>query len=174
MPSSTSRAYSITEPHPDAKPRAYIPTGRGGAGNITRAPVNLTKGATAQGPPSRIHLNSVSSAASSTTSSRSASFHSGRGGAGNVHPSTERAIFSFDEELERQLSQERHAAPVYHVGRGGAGNVAAVSAWPKYGRRSGSESEEDRRSDKSVGSVDSGADVATRAMKKGLRKVWGY
>jgi len=35
----------------------------------------------------------------------------GRGGAGNVFPASERAIFSFDEELERQLRWERDVAP---------------------------------------------------------------
>ena len=173
MPSSTSsRSYSLVEPHPSAQPRAYIATGRGGAGNYSRAPTNLTQGSNAQGPPSRAHLNSYSSTSSS--SARSSAFHSGRGGAGNVHPATERAIFSFDEELERQLSQDRKAAPVYHVGRGGAGNVNAVSAYPKAGRRSGSDSEgDDRRSEKSVGSVESGADAATRAMKKSWKKMMG-
>lgn len=178
MPSSTSsRAYSVVEPHPTAQPRAYLATGRGGAGNYSRAPSNLTAGPNAQGPPSRVHLSSQSSAPSSSTRSPS-SFHSGRGGAGNVHPATERAIFSFDEELERQLSQDRKAAPVYHVGRGGAGNCinnsSGVSAYPRTARRSGSDSEgDDRRSEKSVGSVDSGADAATRAMKKQWKKMLG-
>lgn len=172
MPSSTtsSRSYSVVEPHPSAKPRAYLASGRGGAGNYSMAPTNLTAGPDARGPPSRAHLGSVSS----ISSSRSASFYSGRGGAGNVHPSNERAIFSFDEELERQLSQDRKAAPVYHVGRGGAGNITGVNAYPKSSRRSGSESEgDDRRSEKSVGSVDSGADVATRAMRKWGKKMMG-
>jgi hypothetical protein len=171
MPAS-SRNYSIVEPHPNAVPTSYIPTGRGGAGNYVRTPTNLTKGASAQGPPSRISV----STASSTTSSRSAAFHSGRGGAGNTHPATERAIFSFDEELERQLSQERHAAPVYHVGRGGAGNVT-TSAYPKTSRAANAaarkaSSGSDSGSEKSVGSVESGADVATRAMKGALRRVF--
>jgi hypothetical protein len=174
MPSSTaSRSYSLVEPHPSAKPRAYLASGRGGAGNYSMAPPNLTAGPDARGPASRAHIGSVSS---SSSSSRSTSFHSGRGGAGNVHPSTERAIFSFDEELERQLSQDRKAAPVYHVGRGGAGNISGgVSAYPKtMSRRSGSESEgDDRRSERSVGSADSGADVATRAMKKWGKKMMG-
>lgn len=176
MPSSTSsRSYSVVEPHPSAQPRAYLATGRGGAGNYSRAPSNLTAGPNAQGPPSRVHLN-PSSSFSASSSTKSPSFHSGRGGAGNVHPATERAIFSFDEELERQLSQDRKAAPVYHVGRGGAGNTygGAVNAYPRTARRSGSDSEgDDRRSEKSVGSVESGADAATRAMKKQWKKMLG-
>lgn len=186
MPSSTtSRSYSIVEPHPTTKPRSHIATGRGGAGNYSLAPTNLTSGPDARGPASRsAHLPSISSSSSSRATN--ASFHSGRGGAGNVHPATERAIFSFDEELERQLSQERKAAPVYHVGRGGAGNVGGsglgggwhnggVSAYAKTAgsRRSGSESEGDARSERSVGSVDSGADVATRAVRKGWKKMLG-
>lgn len=176
MPSSTSsRSYSLVEPHPSAKPRAYLASGRGGAGNYTVAPLNLTAGPNAQGPPSSARLSFFSSSSSSSTRP-SSSFRSGRGGAGNVHPATERAIFSFDEELERQLSQDRKAAPVYHVGRGGAGNIGGVSAYPKAysGRRSGSESEgDDRRSEKSVGSVESGADAATRTMKKSWKKMIG-
>jgi hypothetical protein len=196
MPSQ--RTYSITEPHPSATPRAPLFVGRGGAGNLTRAPQNVTRGATASGPPSRLQFPSTSPSSSSSTAPRPSSsatsshaprvVHSGRGGVGNVHPVSERAIFSFDEELERHLSRESHAAPVYHVGRGGAGNVyaaannnAGTSAYFGRGmpigvRRANSESsdgEADRRSEKSVGSVESGADVATKAMRRGLRKVWG-
>jgi hypothetical protein len=188
MPSQ--RTYSITEPHPSTTPRAPLFVGRGGAGNLTRAPQNVTRGATATGPPSRLSFPSTSSSsttstsrAGSSTSSQTRAVHSGRGGVGNVHPVSERAIFSFDEELERQLSRE-HAAPVFHVGRGGAGNVyGGTSAYysgargvPMGVRRANSESDgdmEDRRSEKSVGSVESGADVATKAVRRGLRKVWG-
>lgn len=115
-------------------------------------------------------------------------FTTGRGGAGNVHPSSERAIFSFDEELERQLSQERHAAPVYHVGRGGAGNVSSssssssgssasqkhnvgsISGWASQRRRS-----TDRESFASSGSTssESGADYVNRNLKKGFKKMLG-
>ena len=107
----------------------------------------------------------------------------GRGGAGNVHhPPSERAIFSFDEELERQLSQDRHAAPVYHVGRGGAGNVygraglqdARVERYLSgVDRRKSSDDSESQKSDSSMRSAESGADVATRAVKKGWKKITG-
>jgi hypothetical protein len=178
MPSSTAstRSYSLIEPHPSAKPRAYLATGRGGAGNYSPAPLNLTPGPDARGPAFRTSIHNPSVSSSTLSSSRSANFYSGRGGAGNVRPSNERAIFSFDEELERQMSQERKAAPVYHVGRGGAGNVTAgTTAWPKTvsSRRSGSESEGDSRSERSVGSVESGADVATRKVRMGWKKMMG-
>jgi Protein of unknown function (DUF3602) len=38
---------------------------------------------------------------------------------------SERPIFSFDEELERQTKMQASMAPVYHIGRGGAGNFAS-------------------------------------------------
>ncbi|KAL6252437.1 hypothetical protein RBB50_000156 [Rhinocladiella similis] len=115
--SSPPKRYSIVEPHPSVPSSHYFSTGRGGAGNVTRAPPSTTRGTDATGPAARVNLITRPSHPRKT-------FVAGRGGAGNVHPSAERAIFSFDEELERQLSQDRHAAPVYHVGRGGAGNLA--------------------------------------------------
>jgi Protein of unknown function (DUF3602) len=97
----------------------------------------------------------------------------GRGGAGNVcHQPSERAIFSFDEELARQLSQDRHAAPVYHVGRGGAGNVHRIDRYPSVERRK-SDDTESQKSDSSVRSSESGADVATRQFKKWGKKITG-
>ncbi|KAF2439643.1 hypothetical protein P171DRAFT_370209 [Karstenula rhodostoma CBS 690.94] len=105
-------AYHIAEPHPSASSSAYY--GRGGAGNVTRIPKNVTPGPDASGPASRIKLSSSSS---------KAIFTSGRGGAGNIHREKERAMFSFDEELAAQERLREHAAPVYHIGRGGAGNL---------------------------------------------------
>merc|ERR1712213_309374 len=54
--------------------------------------------------------------------SAGAYMYSGRGGAGNMKKS-ERAIFSFDEELQQQERLRTQQAPVYHIGRGGAGNL---------------------------------------------------
>ena len=68
-------------------------------------------------------LSSSFSKGSISSTLSSDKVHAGRGGAGNVHHFAERAIFSFDEELERDLQQQRNIAPVYHVGRGGAGNM---------------------------------------------------
>lgn len=107
-------SYRITEPHPSV-PASHVYYGRGGAGNITRVnPKDVTNGATASGPASRVKL---------TPPPSSALFTSGRGGAGNVHREKERAMFSFDEELAQQERLREHAAPIYHIGRGGAGNL---------------------------------------------------
>ncbi|KAF1987400.1 hypothetical protein K402DRAFT_412070 [Aulographum hederae CBS 113979] len=108
-------SYHITEPHPSVPNTQYMYAGRGGAGNVKRVdPTNITSGSSATGPASRAKL---------TPPPSSAYFTSGRGGAGNVHREKERAIFSFDEELERQRRLMENQAPVYHVGRGGAGNL---------------------------------------------------
>lgn len=169
--SSSTRNYSIVEPHPSVPSTQYFSTGRGGAGNRVKAPVGVTQGSDATGPASRLTL------VPSHTSRKS--FTTGRGGAGNVHPSSERAIFSFDEELERQLTQERRAAPVYHVGRGGAGNVsvsgssssAAASRHFDDDRRRSSDS---RGSFASTASSESGADYFNRNLKKSFKKMLGH
>jgi len=51
-----------------------------------------------------------------------------------MHRERERAIFSFDEELERQRRMTEHQAPIYHVGRGGAGNLVDEMR-PRIGSR---------------------------------------
>jgi len=98
-------------------------------------------------------------------------FKIGRGGAGNVHPATERAIFSFDEELERQMRRESVVAPVYHVGRGGAGNMV-------YGdhqsSRTGSRSETGSMGSANSGSSDGVASRARRSLEKGWGKIVGH
>jgi len=115
--------YRVTEPHPSVPQSSYIHSGRGGAGNTFRAP-KTTDNVDAHGPASCISLPISQS-----------KFTSGRGGAGNVHQASERAIFSFDEELERQRTREERAAPVYHIGRGGAGNwVPNPEGRPTSGR----------------------------------------
>jgi len=99
----------------------------------------------------------------------------GRGGAGNVFPASERAIFSFDEELERQLRWERDVAPVYHVGRGGAGNMmhgVSGSERKLQERRMSDDSGASLASASSRGS-ESGADVFNRGVKKGWKKIVG-
>jgi hypothetical protein len=113
--------YLITEPHPSA-PRgrsAYIYAGRGGAGNYARYnPKDLTIGHEATGPASRATISPPPP---------TQKFTSGRGGAGNTfcRRDSQRAIFSFDEELahDQKLMDARSKAPVYHIGRGGAGNA---------------------------------------------------
>jgi hypothetical protein len=107
MPST----YKITEPHPTVQ--KYTHAGRGGAGNTFKAS-KTSNGTVASGPASHFdHLP--------TTGSK---FSSGRGGAGNIRNNSERAVFSFDDELQRQSTREQMAknGGVWHVGRGGAGN----------------------------------------------------
>ncbi|KAL5121551.1 hypothetical protein ACEQ8H_000623 [Pleosporales sp. CAS-2024a] len=107
-------SFRITEPHPSVG-GSYLYSGRGGAGNVTRVKASdITNGATASGPASRIKL---------TPPPTTSYFASGRGGAGNMHTGQERAIFSFDEELQQQERLRSQRAPVYHIGRGGAGNL---------------------------------------------------
>ncbi|KAG9234814.1 hypothetical protein BJ875DRAFT_292792 [Amylocarpus encephaloides] len=110
--------YSITEPHPTVQKYAY--SGRGGAGNAFKAP-KTSKGSVATGPPSHFEQGLPQ------TGNK---FSSGRGGAGNIRPKTEQAIFSFDEELERQATREKmdKAGGIYHIGRGGAGNWTSAGA----------------------------------------------
>ncbi|EXJ88790.1 hypothetical protein A1O3_01854 [Capronia epimyces CBS 606.96] len=169
--SSSSRRYSIVEPHPSVPPTHYFSTGRGGAGNVTKAPSSVTQGNNASGPASRIWTEAPQT--------QRKTFIAGRGGAGNVYPASERAIFSFDEELERQLSQERHAAPVYHVGRGGAGNIKASGTSASAhnvllnGTASARRQSEDSFASFSSQSSESGADQFNRSVKKGIKKMLG-
>lgn len=155
----SSQRYSIVEPHPSIPRTGYISVGRGGAGNISPAPKNVSRGSDASGPASISNLTSIKP---------QTHFTSGRGGAGNVHPTSERAIFSFDEELQAQMTQDRHIAPVYHVGRGGAGNRHKTDVFTDGSSRS---RESDSSSAKSSSSAESGADVATRNIKKGWKKI---
>ena len=104
--------FRINEPHPSAS--NYMYSGRGGAGNAMRIkPTEITPGPTASGPASRTKLPPPPS---------NVTYATGRGGAGNMRKS-ERAIFSFDEELQQQERLRSQQAPVYHIGRGGAGNL---------------------------------------------------
>lgn len=114
--SSTMASYHITEPHPSVPTSHYFHSGRGGAGNITHVdPSKISSPSTATGPASAVPIHPNPNAYVTI----------GRGGAGNFRHENERAIFSFDEELERQRKITEHAAPVYMVGRGGAGNCFA-------------------------------------------------
>lgn len=126
--------FHITEPHPSVPSSHYLHAGRGGAGNYVHVdPRNTTNGSNASGPASRTKLSAPPS---------NGYFLSGRGGAGNVHAQRERAIFSFDEELEHQRKVMEHQAPVYHIGRGGSGNLVDEMNPRKSGstRRHGSSS----------------------------------
>src|SRR5271155_4499598 len=146
---SSSRSYSLVEPYPHTT-APYVHTARGGVGNTSK-PTSSTNPFTT--PASIPHKQPNT-------------FKSGRGGAGNVHYSSERAIFSFDEELERQMRQQEAMAPVYHVGRGGAGNM--IYADSSSTRRHDPET----LSARSTSSAESGVDIATRAVKRSLEKGW--
>lgn len=152
--------YRVIEPHPSVphSTRPAVYTGRGGSGNIiSLKDTKTTDSRTATGPASVTRLDSRTPS----------TFTSGRGGAGNVHCSSERAIFSFDEELERDL---RRAAPVYHVGRGGAGNMVYrddSSSNCSLGRKYSVAS---TTTNSSSGSV---ADRARDMARRGLEKGWG-
>ncbi|EPE35938.1 hypothetical protein GLAREA_05276 [Glarea lozoyensis ATCC 20868] len=127
-------SYQITEPHPSVAKYAY--SGRGGAGNYSKAP-KTTTGSIATGPASRFEQGLPVS---------SHKFTSGRGGAGNIRDVSERAIFSFDEELARQASRDSQASNgIYHVGRGGAGNWTS-NATPSNSRKDSSSSSGSTRS----------------------------
>lgn len=156
--------YTIVEPHPTVKPSQYITTGRGGAGNRVKATSELTRGSDASGPASRVSVASLSSPRRS--------YIGGRGGAGNYVNDAPR-MFSFDEELEHQMKQTRHVAPVYHVGRGGAGNLHRASDASSAGKPILSSRRDSNFSSVSSSSAESGADVATRNFKKGLKKLAG-
>ncbi|KAI9778423.1 MAG: hypothetical protein M1839_008069 [Geoglossum umbratile] len=109
-------SYRITEPLPSVPATNYIHGGRGGAGNYRRVD-----------PSKRVSTTAATSSRPASldgNKSSSAVYSCGRGGAGNMYAGSERAIFSFDEELTRERVREEVAAPVYHVGRGGAGNFA--------------------------------------------------
>lgn len=167
-----SASYHLVEPHPSVPQTRHpaIHTQRGGAGNVINLKnTRTTDSQTATGPASRTRLD---------TRGPPANFTSGRGGAGNVHKSSERAIFSFDEELERDL---RRAAPVYHVGRGGAGNT--VRGRNTAAARTGSESTTNdayslnrpfsRGSTATNSSSESAGDRARGKALRGLEKGWG-
>lgn len=150
---SSSRTYSLVEPHPHTT-SPYVHTARGGAGNIVKSSFS---------PPLTI---SASTPRSSIDHKQPNTFKSGRGGAGNVHHSSERAIFSFDEELQRQMRQQDAMAPVYHVGRGGAGNMI-YSDSSTTGRK-----DSETASARSAGSTESGADIAAEGVRRSLEKGW--
>ncbi|OAX77091.1 hypothetical protein ACJ72_08614 [Emergomyces africanus] len=154
--------YHLVEPHPSV-PRSSRPvmhTSRGGAGNvISLKTTTTTPGQSATGPASVV--------ARLDKTRPQDRFTSGRGGAGNVHSYGERAIFSFDEELERQLRREKEVAPVFHVGRGGAGNTVVPDGFDLSRKYSGG-------SVKSASSTESiRADPLKNPTRRSLEARWG-
>ncbi|KAL2835207.1 hypothetical protein BDW59DRAFT_137323 [Aspergillus cavernicola] len=156
--------YRVVEPHPSIPhtSRPALHTARGGAGNIISLKNTMTTDSrSATGPASLTRLDSHAPT----------SFTTGRGGAGNIHDTSERAIFSFDEELEREM---RRAAPVYHVGRGGAGNMMHRNG-DKESILSRKYSASSRTSAKSniSSTSDRARDMALRGLEKGWEKIKG-
>jgi Protein of unknown function (DUF3602) len=151
---SSSRSYSLVEPHPHTT-APYVHTARGGAGNTSKPTSSTNSCATPASIPRKFAEHKQPN-----------TFKSGRGGAGNVHYSSERAIFSFDEELERQMRQQEAMAPVYHVGRGGAGNMIYADS------SSTRQHDPETLSARSTSSTESGVDIATRAVRRSLEKGW--
>ncbi|KAH8893319.1 hypothetical protein GQ53DRAFT_109945 [Thozetella sp. PMI_491] len=115
--------YTITEPHPTVAANSYTHAGRGGVGNMFRAPTTTP----AAGVPTKAK-------ASSSSTGR---FYSGRGGAGNAHTASERTAISFDEEFSRAEVREKQAT-ISYVGRGGAGNIFSTSEPRKERKHSSS------------------------------------
>ncbi|PGH15326.1 hypothetical protein AJ79_02492 [Helicocarpus griseus UAMH5409] len=153
-------SYRVVEPHPSVPhtSRPAMHTSRGGAGNvISLKNTTTTPAQSATGPASVTRLDN-------RTPTR---YTSGRGGAGNVHSSSERAIFSFDEELERQLRREKEVAPVFHVGRGGAGNTVVPDGFDLSRKHSGGSVQ----SASSTGSNNS--DALKDKTRRNLEARWG-
>ncbi|ROT35510.1 hypothetical protein SODALDRAFT_68489 [Sodiomyces alkalinus F11] len=134
----------ITNPRPTAAPNAYKHTGRGGAGNTIRVRPKDTavKTLSPTTPPAPTPTPAAPAALSCAcnTDRTPGRFHTGVGGAGNVHAAGERAPnVSLDEEIlrarVRELSGVGHP---HHVGVGGAGNV--VHREEKAGWRKGASS----------------------------------
>lgn len=111
-------SYTITEPHPTVPQNSYTHAGRGGAGNIFRAPATTP----ASGVPTSTSVTATTTGSSSSSGSR---FYSGRGGAGNARPAAARPVISFDEEYRERTVTTSSAG---YVGRGGAGNAVASRA----------------------------------------------
>ena len=138
----------IAEPSPLRTAGRYYTSGRGGAGNYHRL-----ESATLPPPPTTL------------PNAHPHRFFGGRGGAGNVRPTSERTIFSFDEELERDRLFHEHHAPVYSVGRGGAGNIVpadAISTRSHYSNNGGTP----RNSSSSLRSDLCGADRVLNRLSK--------
>lgn len=144
----------ITEGSPVLDTGAYYHAGRGGAGNYRR----LSSSYLSSSPP-----------VTTVPSSTSKVYFGGRGGAGNVKPKTERAMFSFDEELERDRLFHQHHAPVYSIGRGGAGNVVPADC---ISTRSNYAATPEASPRSSTCSAPRESRFSSSSMRSGADKVW--
>lgn len=149
--------FQLIEGTPVHDAGAYYHAGRGGAGNyrrLTTAPITTAPIPTPQ----------------PTSSSRF--FFGGRGGAGNVKPKSERAIFSFDEELERDRLFHEHHAPVYSIGRGGAGNIVPCEAIATRSHYSGGSMPSSAESSPRSSTSSSSPRFSSHSLRSGADKVW--
>lgn len=138
--------FTITEPHPTIRTNTYTQAGRGGAGNIFRAPPTTPSAGvpTPINPISPVNSNTTVSSAGSTTR-----FYSGRGGAGNAHSELERPTIDFEDEFSR--ADLRETLDYGHYGgRGGAGNFRSSGISRKA--RKGSEASSDSNASTASGS----------------------
>ncbi|KAL7271038.1 hypothetical protein RUND412_006233 [Rhizina undulata] len=110
--------FQLTEGSPVHDAGALYHAGRGGAGNYRRlSPETFSKSSKSS---TTKHVSSLPPVSNF--------YFNGRGGIGNVKCRGERAMFSFDEELERDRIFHEHQAPVYSIGRGGAGNIVPTES----------------------------------------------
>lgn len=143
-------SFTVTEPHPTVPVNAYTYAGRGGLGNTFRAPVTTPSA----GVPTA--LTKISSASSASPSTGTVRYYSGRGGAGNARPVSQRRELSLDEEYA-YASAVANATTSGHVGRGGAGNVfssKSLSAHFQKPKKSSRRKESDASTSTSTSSSD--------------------
>ena len=145
-----SSACHLTSPVPDLP--SYVHVGRGGAGNIAprhHPPKSKSSATTKLFPFASTSTNNAFSSDPELANyvyppPKGLSHHkprprrhhyrsTGRGGRGNfsLHPASEHAIFSFDEELERLNEEQEKIAPVIHIGRGGGGYDNQEGEWSR-------------------------------------------
>ncbi|MCJ1322201.1 hypothetical protein MMC15_007547 [Xylographa vitiligo] len=121
----------VASPNPSVSSPKYVHTGIGGAGNYHR--YEPAASSTSPNP-----IRSTTTVVPTHPSAQPRRFTSGRGGAGNRYQASERAMFSFDEELERVRGGSEGMAPVYHIGRGGVGNLLDERKMSAAAERAGS------------------------------------
>ena len=120
---------------PSIHPTILVRGGRGGAGNYRLVEPYPTQPLVSSAASSSDRSCSTFSK-SSFKSSSSGIFATGRGGAGNMHFASERAMFRFDEELAQERRRYQAPAPIYHIGRGGAANFVAPPRQERNARSS--------------------------------------
>ncbi|CUS15632.1 unnamed protein product [Tuber aestivum] len=139
----------------------YVQTvSRKGVSNYRRITFSLT----ASSPPSTLPPTPLSPSPQF--------FSTGIGGAGNIRHKSERAIFFFDEELEKEKVIRENRAPVYSIGRGGAGNIVSTESLPKTGSNGASvDSMLSVSSIQPEAAVD-GAEEGKVVLKSGADRAW--